>query len=144
MPIRPEERARYPKDWPEISIRIRQRSGNRCEFCDVPNGALGAWIGGKWWNAHPKGTGPHDHPQRGGFFPCHPPGGDGLPIWITLRQVVLTVAHLDHTPENCDPANLKALCQRCHLVYDARHHAKNAAATRRRKAGVLDLFEEAQ
>jgi len=27
-------------------------------------------------------------------------------------KVVLTVAHLGHTPENCDPANLRAWCQR--------------------------------
>jgi len=32
---------------------------------------------------------------------------------------VLTVAHLDHTPENCEPQNLKAMCQRCHNKYDA-------------------------
>jgi len=31
MPIRPENRARYPKNWPEIVARIRERSGNRCE-----------------------------------------------------------------------------------------------------------------
>jgi 5-methylcytosine-specific restriction endonuclease McrA len=28
---------------------------------------------------------------------------------------VLTVDHLDHRPENCEPENLIALCQRCHL-----------------------------
>jgi hypothetical protein len=28
---------------------------------------------------------------------------------------VLTVDHLDFEPENCDRANLMALCQRCHL-----------------------------
>lgn len=28
---------------------------------------------------------------------------------------VLTVDHLDHDPANCDPDNLIALCQRCHL-----------------------------
>ena len=41
----------------------------------------------------------------------------------------LTVAHLDHNPENCHPANLKAMCAPCHLRYDARHHAE----TRKRK-----------
>lgn len=33
--------------------------------------------------------------------------------------VVLTTAHLDHTPENCSDNNLAALCQRCHNRYDA-------------------------
>jgi len=56
--------------------------------------------------------------------------------------VILTIAHLDHTPENCDLDNLKALCQRCHLTYDAKHHAKNARKTREDKQGILKLFEE--
>lgn len=36
----------------------------------------------------------------------------------------LTVAHLDHTPENCDRQNLMAMCAPCHLRYDARQHAE--------------------
>ena len=39
-------------------------------------------------------------------------------------KVVLTIAHLDHTPENCSEENLKALCQKCHNSYDARHRAE--------------------
>lgn len=31
MPIRPENMARYPANWREISARIRERAGNRCE-----------------------------------------------------------------------------------------------------------------
>ena len=67
---------------------------------------------------------------------------NGQPHPVTGSQVVLTVAHLDHEPANCDPANLRALCQRCHLAYDAKHHACNAAQTRRQKrvaAGQLEL-----
>lgn len=36
----------------------------------------------------------------------------------------LTVAHLNHTPEDCRHENLKAMCARCHLRYDAKHHAE--------------------
>jgi hypothetical protein len=56
--------------------------------------------------------------------------------------VVLTVAHLDHTPEHCDPSNLKAMCQRCHLRYDADHHASTARATRqaKRTAGMEPML----
>src|SRR3954466_3566296 len=43
---------------------------------------------------------------------------------ITGSRVVLTVAHLDHTPENVAQENLKAWCQRCHLTYDAGHHGQ--------------------
>lgn len=58
-------------------------------------------------------------------------------------RVVLTVAHLDHDPANCNPSNLRAWCQPHHLRYDARQHARNAAATRRRRqldAGQQTLF----
>jgi hypothetical protein len=58
----------------------------------------------------------------------------GDPHPVTGSRVVLTVAHLDHTPENNDPRNLAAMCQRCHLTYDAQLHAGNAAETRRAKA----------
>lgn len=31
MPIRPENRKLYAPDWKQISLRIRERGGNRCE-----------------------------------------------------------------------------------------------------------------
>lgn len=45
-------------------------------------------------------------------------------------MVVLTVAHLNHTPEDCAEDNLKAMCQRCHLNYDKDEHRAQAARTR--------------
>lgn len=42
----------------------------------------------------------------------------------------LTVAHLNHMPEDVRPENLMAMCAPCHLRYDSRHHAE----TRKRKA----------
>ncbi len=48
--------------------------------------------------------------------------------------------HMDEYPENCADENLKAWCQRCHLTYDAKHHARTAAATRRRRLNNGDLF----
>lgn len=59
---------------------------------------------------------------------------------ITGAVVVLTVAHLDHQPEHCADANLRALCQRCHNRYDQPHRRKNAAATRRARKQTGDLF----
>lgn len=44
-------------------------------------------------------------------------------------RVVLTIAHLDHNPQNCDPSNLRALCQKCHNRYDAEHRKKNRSHT---------------
>lgn len=65
---------------------------------------------------------------------------NGEPHPHTGSKVVLTVGHLDHTPEHCDPENLKAWCQRCHLNYDKEHHAETAYETRREGKAVRDLF----
>lgn len=90
MPIRPENKGRYPKNWKDIRASILERAGNKCEFCGIANYTI------------------RDNGSR----------------------VVLTIAHLDHTPENCDPNNLRALCQKCHSTYDARHRAETRAKTR--------------
>jgi hypothetical protein len=120
MPIRPENRGRYPKNWPAISLDIRtNRAGGRCE-------CLGEC-----------GRGTHDGR-------C--PNVNGGAAYGTGSRVVLTVAHLDHTPEHVDPANLRAMCNGCHLHYDRDHHRQTAAATRRRAveaAGQLTLDHSA-
>lgn len=63
-------------------------------------------------------------------------------------NVRLTAAHLDHDPENPSP-RLMALCEVCHLRYDAPEHGKNARRTIYRKRyeralaeGQLLLFRE--
>ncbi len=66
----------------------------------------------------------------------------GEPHPVTGSKVVLTVAHLDHDTQNNKMYNLRAMCQRCHLTYDAAIHAKHATETRRAKlieAGQLSL-----
>jgi hypothetical protein len=116
MPIRPENKVRYPRNWPEISDRIRfVRAGGRCECT------------GQCRRAHPgRCTAVHGHP--------HP---------VTGSKVGLTVAHLDHIPEHCDEANLAAMCQACHLCYDAERHAETAARTRAAQAAtwMTPLFD---
>lgn len=112
MPIKPENKARYPKNWKSISDRIRfRRARGRCECAGE--------------------CGTHEHECRAMHEHYHP---------ITGSVVRLTVAHLDHTPENCDDENLKAMCQRCHLNYDIEHHKKTQAAGRRCKS-TADLFD---
>lgn len=104
MPIRPENRNRYPADWREISQRIRfVRAQRRCE-CEGECG---------------RGT----HTGR-----C--PNIHGQPAYGTGSKVVLTVAHLNHTPEDCRDENLRAMCNGCHLHYDIEHHIQTAAQSR--------------
>lgn len=92
MPIRPENRARYPRNWRAIRAMILNRAGDTCEGSPA-------------------------------FQDCR--AQNYLPHPVTGSKVVLTIAHLDHQPENNDPANLRAWCQRCHNTYDAPHRAKN-------------------
>jgi 5-methylcytosine-specific restriction endonuclease McrA len=59
-------------------------------------------------------------------------------------KIVLTIAHLDHVPENCAHENLRALCQKCHNGHDAKHRA----VTRKRffntqQRTLFELSEEA-
>lgn len=65
----------------------------------------------------------------------------GEPHPITGSIVVLTVAHLNHTPEDCRDENLLDSCQRCHNRYDLPHRRKNAEKTRRARLAAGDLFE---
>lgn len=62
----------------------------------------------------------------------------------TGSRVVLTIAHLDHDLTHNDPANLRALCQRCHNRHDVKHRARNRAKTVDKKRGQarLELGEE--
>ena len=64
----------------------------------------------------------------------------GEPHPVTGSRVVLTVAHIIvDDPADVRPANLAALCQRCHLTHDAKMHARNAAATRRARTRTMEM-----
>lgn len=119
MPIRPENRHRYGDDWREFSNHIRfERAGGRCE-CEGECGMPGHLLrGGRCENKH-----------------------GGLSFY-TGSKVVLTVAHLNHVPEERGEDQVKAMCQGCHLWYDRAHHA----STRRRQqidAGQLEFGQPA-
>jgi hypothetical protein len=144
MPIRESERARYPKDWSAISRRIRERSGQTCEC----TGQCGSFhVGGPCaapnWQVvirpakQPERWTLHEHTGACLVERCDQWGGKAV-------LIVLTVAHLNHTPEDVSDGNLVAMCQRCHLRMDSPHHQQNAANTRRTKAdaasGQIGLF----
>jgi ribosomal protein S14 len=139
VPIRPENRARYPKNWPEISRRIRfDRAKGKCEQCGAPHGqvifrsACGAF--------YMLDNGATYHADDGTFLGWKK--ASELPAGRFVR-VILTTAHLDHTPENCADENLKALCQLHHLRLDKDLHAASTRRTVRAKKASGDLFEVA-
>ena len=50
---------------------------------------------------------------------------NGEPHPVTGSKVVLTVHHQDFNPQNNEPYNLVALCQRCHNRLDRKWRIKN-------------------
>ena len=160
MPIRPENKARYPKNWPHIREAKLQIAGNRCQWpgCGAINHSVGYWRetdkSYKWGPL--QGNAQCDLAGQGLAWPSLLPltysearafaadldGGD-MCEGQKATVIVLTIAHLDHTPENCADDNLRAWCQRHHLAYDAEHHKATAYATRRAARRTPDMFEEA-
>ena len=122
MPIKAEHSHRYPPHWRAIRAAILERADHCCEFCWVPN---------KTWRNNQTQTWTRNQKVAERW------SAEGY----SVTRIVLTIAHLDHTPEHHDPANLRALCQRCHLAYDAEHHAKTAYRTRRAGNAWGDLFD---
>lgn len=130
MPIKPENRHRYPANWPEIRERIRRRSGDRCEWCGVHNHAVGyRMAGGEFVML---GRSPEDAGMA-----CDAAEDDGFKV----IRIVLTVAHVhDHDPTNCDDDNLAHLCQRCHNRHDAPMRRQHAAESRKSGKAIAELF----
>lgn len=114
MPVRPENRGRYPPNWKEISARIRfVRAGGQCEC----TGECGLSHGGRCDARHG-----HTHPRTG-------------------SRVTLTTAHRADPIEDCSDANLFAACQLCHNRYDA--PARAAGVARRREAERRRILDKA-
>ena len=86
MPIKSENKKRYPKEWKMIALSVKEKAEWKCQVC------------GKQCR---KPNEPFDTHKR-----------------------TLTVAHLNHIPEDVSEENLKAMCAPCHLRYDAKHHAE--------------------
>ena len=105
MPILPENRHRYPGGSPQSREwkEIVERVRRRSlNICE------GEMVG----------------------YDCSAINGEPHPV--TGSKVVLTVAHMDHMPENSHLDNLLHLCQRCHNRYDASHRAGTRKRRRRR------------
>jgi hypothetical protein len=126
MPIKPENRDRYPDDWPQIVAAVRKRAGDRCE-CRGECGTRGAK---KAACAVPD--------LQGRCRAVH-----GQPNPRTGSLVVLTTAHLDDQPETRDLNLLRSMCQACHLAYDTLLHRANRRDSRDAASGQLSLGETA-
>lgn len=113
MPI---DYRKYPHDWfTRIIPAVLARANNCCEHCGRKNKDVVysypsiRWKNGKKvlrqiWQSEPS-AGSH---KKGKFV-----------------RVILTVAHLDHDEWNhqVELNRLLAMCQKCHLEYDAKVHS---------------------
>lgn len=136
MPIKPENRGRYPKDWALRSRFVREyRAGNCCEWCGLRNYSVGSRdADGRFVRL--AGNGPCDYAGQGWSWPS----GTGLTYAEAkeiaeindqdgehgLIVIVLTVAHVyDDRPEASSLLNLAALCQRCHNRHDQKRRLRD-------------------
>lgn len=136
------DRRRYPKNWDAIALQVKEQAGWICDHCGRPCLRPGqtiddltqelmdldphenGWIADLWEDVYDHETG------EWGYVP-------------RPQRFRLTVAHLNHRPEDCSPKNLRALCAPCHLRYDA-----PAVLTKRRLKAeyqgqlTLDLMQD--
>ena len=125
----PMDRSLYPDNWDELAYAIKDEVNWCCEACGRPC-------------RRP------DEPREAAIFRLtlteHPTVSE---LWepssadaavSKLGRFKLTVAHLDHVPQNCDRANLKALCAPCHGTYDLKQMGRKRVLKAER-AGQLRM-----
>lgn len=115
----PMDRSRYPENWEEISLSVKQQANWICQHCKRPckrpderwDEFLGRIVQLTQWAIDTD----------------------------KLVRFVLTTAHLDQDPNNNDPSNLAALCSVCHLAHDRPFRQMNSQRKLERQ-GQLNLF----
>lgn len=125
MPI---DYKRYPPNWKkEIVPAVIKRANNCCEKCGLQNKqevyATTLWI---------KENGRYK--QRVLWFSNRNDAvrESGNELLVFRKTVVLTVAHLDHDETNWNVSldRLMAMCQICHLRYDAKEKYRRSLQTK--------------
>lgn len=114
----PMDRKLYPPDWKAIAYRIKTEVNWCCESCGraclQPGESSAAFT------------------QR----ICTTDNPDTCPAVAEFRayprRFLLTVAHLNHVPADCERDNLKALCAPCHCRYDLKQMGRKRLLKRER------------
>lgn len=126
MPINYEK---YPPDWKtKIVPRILWRAQNKCEICGLVNHTFVTsckmWVKVVYKNE--KGYTTTGYRLKTFWLETESDvkrfDSFSMASYFKKVKVVLTIAHLDHDETNHDVSEdrLKALCQYCHLNYDAK------------------------
>jgi len=117
MPI---DYKKYPPNWKtEIVPAVLKRSAHCCENCGLANRSTAYSI-----RLSIKGDGGR-YMLRSIWFNNQADAlreGKAFDVLVRPVRIVLTIAHLDHDETNhaVDLSRLRALCQICHLRYDAK------------------------
>lgn len=124
MPIRSDLRPFYRTlQYKQAVQALIERSKNRCESCDKPNGEriLTRTGGGHMiWRPHSSLTWRNESGWPVGLHELHEVlSSVGL---IREIKVVLTTAHLNHVAGDDRLENLRYWCQWHHLIHDRGHH----------------------
>jgi hypothetical protein len=119
----------YPANWEDIARRVKQAANWHCQECGKP-----CLLPGEDWL---------DFVIRcswtvGEALAALEDNGSTNPTKIS--RYILTTAHLDHKPENCDRPNLRSWCAPCHCRYDLQF-LKLKGRLRLERAGQLNLFD---
>lgn len=141
MPI---DYKKYPPNWKsEIVPRILDRANHKCELCEVANKSSVYCV--KMYLRNEGGK----YGWRSVWFSNH---NDAMRLKNIGTQpkrviVVLTVAHLDHDETNhvVDDSRLAALCQYCHLNYDAKEKYRRKVCNDKKHScdDLIDLLKKA-
>lgn len=137
MPI---DYSKYPPNWKtEIRPAVLARANNCCEFCKVPNGSV-QWRGKKKvkeGGRYKFRTFPYTSLESAladgcAFSQDILRNGKRKEVGLYQTKVVLTIAHLDHDELNWEVQidRLAALCQLCHLQYDAKEKYRRSLQKR--------------
>ena len=137
MPIRRELKGFYPIDWKELSRVIRfERAKGRCEACGQPHGRDVWHLGDGHWFDTDAGEWRDEQGRAVDWIDYRDYRGE-----LRQTRIVLAAAHLNHDPTDNRPRNLKALCQRCHMLHDRKEHRRQRRLTYRRRRALGDLFD---
>lgn len=135
--VMPIDYKKYPKNWKtEIRPAVLERAGNKCEFCGIKNHSIIKRLPDGTWRS-PCQTEWDMIYSRIKY--CHSNMTESLKYHGFIR-VVLTIAHLDHDECNHEVKldRLAALCQLCHLRYDAKEKYRRVISNNHSRIKIME------